>query len=265
MLKVPWEAPKNPELQPYLKPTELCEPDHPEIPKITAEVVKGAKTPREAAIKIYFFVRDEIKFHFEHPKPSIDVLRSRRGPCFNKANLQVAMLRAAKIPARYRVETFLPQFIFVFIPEALWEMAYEAYKMQSEKPVSNLVPTFFTHGLTEAYVDGKWIGCDATFDKDLLPLAIDWDGKHDLTVTLPWRKAITGTTASSPVKQLKEVFELITQDVLDYINEVINSVREMAETKKYQKFLEVYGKATIKNYETEARKWKEWCEKREKT
>jgi len=33
MFEVPWEAPRDPELQQYLSPTELCEPDHPEIQK----------------------------------------------------------------------------------------------------------------------------------------------------------------------------------------------------------------------------------------
>lgn len=262
MLKVSWEAPKDHELQQYLKPTEFCEPDHPEIQKVTAGVIKGTKTPKEAAMKIHLFVRDEITWQLERPKPSIEVLRSKLGICGNKSNLQVAMLRAAKIPARYRFETWLPQLIFVFIPEPLWEQTYEVYEMMSENPVSDLVPTQFTHGLAEVYLDHRWIGCDATFDKPLQPSAFmfNWDGEHDLTIILPWRKAITGSASSCPVKEFNEALNLVPQDMMDAffdaINENMNSIRAMSDDKKYQLYLEVYGRAIVKKYEIEAQKWK---------
>jgi hypothetical protein len=262
MLKVSWEAPRDPKLQQYLKPTEFCESNHLEVQKVTAEVIKGVKTPKEAAIKIYLFIRDEIKLHFEEPKPSIEVLRSEIGVCWNKSNLQVAMLRAAKIPARYRFETWLPQLIFVFIPEAFWETVYEGYEMVSEEPVSDLVPTQFTHGLAEVYLGDKWIGCDAWLDKPLQPSAFmfDWDGEHDLTGILPWRKAITGSTSSCPVKEMNEALNLVPQDMRNAyfgtMNESMNSIRAMPDDKKYRLYLEVYGKAIVKKYEIEAQKWK---------
>jgi len=267
MFKVSWEVPRHPELQQYLKPTEFCEPDHPEIQKFTAEVIKGDKTPKEAAMKIYLFVRDEIKLHFEGDNPwggqlSIEVLRSKLGECYDKSNLQVAMLRAAKIPARYRFETWLPQLPSVFIPEALWEPVYEVYEMVSENPVSDLVPILFTHGLAEAYLDDKWIGCDAWLDKPLQPSAFmfNWDGEHDLSGILPWRTAITGTSSSCPVKEWSEAAKLVPQDMLnafyDAVNEGMNAIRAMPDDKKYRLYLEVYGKAIVKKYEIEAQKWK---------
>jgi len=271
MLEVSWEVPKDPELQQYLKPAEFCEPNHPEIQKTTTKVIKGALTPMEAAVKIYLFVRDEIKYRVERPEPLEEVLQSKQGFCWNKANLQVAMLRAAGIPARYRAEPFLPQLLFVFIPEAQWRPAYEVYEMVSQKPVSDLLPTVYTHGLAEAYLDDKWIGCDGTFDKDLMPSALmfDWDGRHDLTAVLHWRQAITGTVSSYPVKEYNAALNLVPQDMLgaffDVMNESMNSIRAMPDDEKYRLYLEVYGKAIIKKYEVEAEKWKKYGEESKKS
>ncbi len=266
MFKVSWKAPNSSEIQKYLGSTEFCDPDHLEIQEATAEAIRGALTPMEAAVKIYLFVRDEIKLHFDGPKPSIEALRSRQGHCWDKANLQVTMLRAAQIPARFRAEPLLPQLFFVFIPEAYWEQTYKGYEMVSQKPVSELIPTVYTHGLAEAYLDDRWIGCDGTFDKDLMPSALmfDWDGRHDLTAVLPWRKVITGTAASYPVKEFNEARNLFSQDMRDAfshaLNEGANSVRAMPDGKKYRLYLEVYGKALVRNYEVQAQKWKKYVE-----
>ena len=125
MLEVPWQAPRDPELQQYLQPTEFCEPDHPEIQQVTAKVIEGTKTPKEAAIRIYLFVRDEIKFGMTEPKSSIEVLHDKVGYCWTKPNLQVAMLRAVKIPARYRAETYQPFALTLAMPEEFWEFVWE--------------------------------------------------------------------------------------------------------------------------------------------
>ena len=243
MFEVPWEAPRDPELQQYLRPTELCEPDHPEIQKITAEVIEGAEMPKEAAIKIYLFVRDEIKFGMTEPRPSIEVLQSRLGWCCTKPNLQVAMLRAGEIPARYRAESFLPSALSLIMPEEFWEFIWEQELL---------------HGLAEVYLDRKWIGCDATFDKDLIPstLRFDWDGEHDLTTILPWRKSIAGTPSSCPVKEIEGMMKSWTPEILDIMNERIKLGRAVPDDIKYRVHLEVYGKAIVKYLEREAQKWK---------
>jgi len=250
MLKVPWERPGVPELQQYLRPTEFCEPDHPEIQEVTAQVVGGAKTPKEAAVKIYLFVRDEIKFGMTEPRPSIEVLQSRLGWCCTKPNLQVAMLRAAGIPARYRAESFLPFGLSLAMPEESWEFIWELEPL---------------HGLAEVYLDGKWIGCDATFDKDLIPstLRFDWDGEHDLTTILPWRKSIAGTPSSWLVKEINEMLKSFPPGIFDIMNERIKLGRAVPDDIKYRVHLEVYGKAIMKYLEFEAQKWREWCKESE--
>jgi transglutaminase-like putative cysteine protease len=58
----------------------------------------------EQAIKnIYLFVRDQIKWTVEGLKPAIEVLRGKKGVCFNKASLQIALLR----PWAYQLGTGL--------------------------------------------------------------------------------------------------------------------------------------------------------------
>jgi len=245
MLEVPWKAPKDPELQQYLRPTEFCEPDHPEIQKITAEVIEGAETPREAAIKIYLFVRDEIEYGMTKIRSSTEVLQSKLGWCWTKPNLQVAMLRAAEIPARYRAESFVPSALSLVMPEESWESFWELEVI---------------HGLAEVYLDGKWIGCDATVDKDLTPstLRFDWDGEHDLTTMLPWRKSIAGTPSSYPVKEINEMLKSFPPGIFDIMNERIKLGRAVPDDIKYRVQLEVYGKAVMKYLEFEAQKRREW-------
>ncbi|MCK4698093.1 MAG: transglutaminase family protein [Dehalococcoidia bacterium] len=243
MLEVPWQAPRDPELQQYLRPTEFCEPDHPEIQQVTAKVIEGTKTPKEAAIKIYLFIRDEIKYGMTEPKSSIEVLHDKVGFCWTKSNLQVAMLRAAKILARYRVEPFHPLGGAYILPEEFWEFVWET------EPI---------HGLAEVYLDDKWIGCDATVDKDLRPsaLRIDWDGEHDLSVVSPWRKSISGTPPTYPVKLIEEMMKPMTQEILDLMNKHIQSIRAMPDGEKYRLHLEIHGKAITKYLEREAQRWK---------
>ena len=59
-LKVPWSVPKG--FAQYLKPTPLCDFMAPSIQAKAVEIVGDAKTPQQAAMRIFTFVRDEIKF-----------------------------------------------------------------------------------------------------------------------------------------------------------------------------------------------------------
>ena len=65
------------------------------------------------------------------------------------------------------------------------------------------------HTWCECYLSGKWISCEALFDKELfegmrekgvtaasqIP-SIDWDGENDLIVLKPWEVEDFGTFAS---------------------------------------------------------------------
>ena len=58
-----WQPPEG--MDEYLESTEMCDTDSPEIREKALEIIEDAKTPKEAAIKIFYFVRDDIKFGWD--------------------------------------------------------------------------------------------------------------------------------------------------------------------------------------------------------
>jgi hypothetical protein len=123
------------------------------IPSVVKRITYGAKNDRERMERIYYFVRDEIKFGWVYPQeiPAEEVLKNRKGVCMQKANLLVAMAREAGIKARFHfmyvhktaIEDFLPGF---------------AYKRWVDP---------FPHTFPEVYLNGRWVSMEATFDKEL--------------------------------------------------------------------------------------------------
>ena len=85
--------------------TPYLDAEHPAIVRTAARVTAGAASPRERAVRIHDFVRDQIAFGFAgrfYDQRASDVLRSGVGFCNTKSTLFVALLRAAGIPARQR-------------------------------------------------------------------------------------------------------------------------------------------------------------------
>lgn len=188
-----WQPPGG--MEEYLKPTPLCDSGSEEIERKAQELIKNTATPKEAALKIFCFIRDGIKYalDFVDVKAS-HTLKTRLGTCEHKCKLQIALLRAAGIPARYRrvatrkefLQGIFLGFVYRTIPE---------------------VPNW--HPWCECYPSGKWVSCEAVFDKPLfegmvrrrfgaasqIP-TIDWDGENDLFVTKPWVVEDLGAFAS---------------------------------------------------------------------
>lgn len=174
-----WQAPKV--MEEYLKGTYIIDLDSEVVRKTTREVIDGSKTPKEAAIRIFYFVRDEIKYALT---PQLEkasaVIKRRTGYCVSKATAMVAMLRAANIPARYH---------------------FASLKKESVKGLMGRIGYWFMpktipgHSWAEIYLNGKWIEAEITLDKELhqvmkkkkigmyekedVELEIDWDGEHD--------------------------------------------------------------------------------------
>jgi len=65
-----WQPPEG--MDEYLRPTELCDSNNEEIKKKAQELIKDTATPKEAAINIFYFVRDGILYalDFAHVKAS---------------------------------------------------------------------------------------------------------------------------------------------------------------------------------------------------
>src|SRR6266853_5962024 len=89
----------------YSRPGELIDADHPNIVAY-ARRVAGEGSDREKALRLYYAVRDELRYDpYNTPMKreayrASTTLAAGHGYCVNKAGLMAAVCRAAGIPAR---------------------------------------------------------------------------------------------------------------------------------------------------------------------
>jgi hypothetical protein len=100
-------------------------------------------------------------------------LVQRRGMCTNKANLLVALLRCAGIPAAYGVLRVNARNYFGAVGPAF---------------LTRYVSPESTHVYAAAFLQGRWVKCDPSTDRELASLTshfcqqtqlIEWDGARD--------------------------------------------------------------------------------------
>lgn len=152
----------------FLKPSELCDLGHPLIKRVSSGIVKKSKTLEDVAVRMFYLVRDKVYLALVHPwKTASETLRIGKGSCLTKATLQVALLRAAGIPARFRIMEFKGN-----DPEE-WEGILPPFAISR-------MPERWPHYFAEVFVEGRWVMADATFDKSLIPAIEDWDGRRDV-------------------------------------------------------------------------------------
>jgi transglutaminase-like putative cysteine protease len=159
------------ETEKFLKPTPYIDCDAEPVKEKSWGLVQGIMTQRDKAIRIFYAVRDGIKYTIygkrslpEHFRASY-VLSAGEGYCVQKAILLVALARAASIPARLRFAAIRNH----LMPEELLEKRGTDF--------------FAYHGYTDLYLEGSWIKATPTFDivccqnAGLRP--VDFDGQHD--------------------------------------------------------------------------------------
>jgi transglutaminase-like putative cysteine protease len=143
----------------YLKPTQFIEANNPIIKTKAQELIQDipSNDDIQKAIKIFYFVRDEIPYHVKntrlfYSKPWLKAsatLQRQKGYCIQKSVLLAALARAIGIPARLH---------FVDI------MNYLTPRKFIEEMGRDL---FIYHGFAELYLNGKWIEANVAFDKAL--------------------------------------------------------------------------------------------------
>ena len=200
-----WQSPEG--MDEYLKPTRLCDCDNVRVREKAKDIVNGAETPKEAALKIFYFVRDEILFGLDYPDAKAShTLRKQIGQCFTKSNLQIALLRAVGIPARCH---------YAHIASS------ELVKDITPRFMRSRMPRAMGHPWCECYLSEKWIACEALRDKALfegrlkkglipkeqIPPTIDWDGETDFILSKPIIVEDVGTFPSSD-----EMLEFIAKE-----------------------------------------------------
>ena len=92
---------KIPDMQQYLQPTLILDSNSKEIGEIVDTLI-GNRDHESKVEKIYYFVRDEIKFGYNESDsiPASKVLKDGYGQCNTKGTLFMALLRAVKVPCR---------------------------------------------------------------------------------------------------------------------------------------------------------------------
>lgn len=89
------------EVKEFLESEPLIESDHPEIKRLSMEIVSDAKKPLEKARKLVSWVHDNIEKKPVISVPSaLETLRHRQGDCNEHATLLAALARASGIPAQ---------------------------------------------------------------------------------------------------------------------------------------------------------------------
>jgi transglutaminase-like putative cysteine protease len=182
-------------LEEYLAATSLCDCDDPWLRRKTKEIINGATTPEEKALKTFYYVRDNIRFSMAYSRSKASqILQLGYGECLTKTNAHVALLRAAGIPARMHwvmvqanvLRGLITDFMFRFLAAEV------------------------SHFWAECYLRGHWISCEAFLDRPLyegmltqglitkeqIP-TIDWDGKNDLILLKTWITNDRGSVSSA--------------------------------------------------------------------
>ena len=140
-IDISWDTPAK--MNEYLQATRLVDLDAPTVQETAARLVQGVSTPREAAVEIYRFVRDEVKFGYNHRDaiPASEVLRDGYGQCNTKSVLLVTLLRAAGIPARFHLAQVDKAVQWGVMPPLAYRFA----------------PDGVTHTWVEVHLNGHWI------------------------------------------------------------------------------------------------------------
>ena len=154
-----------------LRPGKFIDSDHPDVVAFAERVAGGARDAVDAAVKLYYAVRDEIRYDpyvaYDAPETyrASAVLAKGRGYCVGKASLLGAAARARGIPAR---------------------IAFADVRNHLATPrLLDLIGTdlFIYHGFTELWLDGRWVKVTPTFNRSLCEKfrirTLDFDGRSD--------------------------------------------------------------------------------------
>ncbi len=155
----------------YLRPGRFIDSDHPLIAAFVEKRAAGESEPLAAAVKLYYAVRDEIRYDpyvaYDDPQNyrASSVLSCGYGFCVGKAALLAAAARARGIPAR---------------------IAFADVRNHLATPrLLSLAGTdvFIYHGITELFLEGRWVKATPTFNLSLCRKfrieALDFDGRAD--------------------------------------------------------------------------------------
>lgn len=153
------------------RPTEFLDYETDAVQTFIDGVVKDrASDKRTMAVELYYAVRDGVFYEVYGADLSPDGLKAshtattKSGFCLHKSALYAAAVRALGIPSR---------------------LVYGDVRnhLASPRLIEHIGGDVFFHGLTQVYLDGKWIKATPVFNKMLCKLygmeALEFDGVED--------------------------------------------------------------------------------------
>lgn len=159
------------EMAPYLRPSHCIDSEAPAVRAFAARVTEGAATARERAVRLFYAVRDEIRYDpygavlTEEGLRATSVLERGSGFCIAKAIVLAAGARAVGIPAR------------LGFADVRNHLTTERLRAQMGTDI------FAFHGFTELHLDGRWVKATPTFNQSLCDRfgvkPLEWDGVED--------------------------------------------------------------------------------------
>ncbi len=161
----------NSETEQYIQPSLTVDSQNKKVIEFAENNAGSSADPRERAVRLYYAVRDKIRYDPYSINLSVEGLKASytlstgRGWCVAKAILLAACCRVFKIPARLG---------FADIRNHL-TTANMRKMMKTD--------VFFWHGYTSIFLDGVWIKATPAFNIELCEKfqikPLEFDGQED--------------------------------------------------------------------------------------
>lgn len=156
----------------YLLPTPFITSADADVVAFAREAVGDAVDERERAVRLYYAVRDEVRYDPWSIRLTPEgftasrCLAERRGFCIPKATLLAAVARASGIPARLGFADVRNH----LAPPRLAEVMGD-------------VTDYLWHAYTELLVEGRWVKATPAFNRELCErfrvAPLEFDGRSD--------------------------------------------------------------------------------------
>ncbi len=158
-------------MEKYLAPTEFIDFDHPRVRAAVQSAVGQARAPREKAVRIFYAVRDGIRYnpwaeaYIRDTNRVSRVLERGDGYCVQKAITLVAFARASGIPARLGLADIRDFLAGGVLLEAMG------------------TNVFVCHGYAEIFLEEEWVKATPAFEVQMCMRRgfrpVEFDGRSD--------------------------------------------------------------------------------------
>jgi transglutaminase-like putative cysteine protease len=155
----------------YLEPTFFIDSDHEIVKDFVIRNISPEMSNKEKAVALFYSIRDQLfysPYDIDFTKNGMkasSIIERKKGYCVAKAVALCAVLRASGVPARLGLADVKNHLTTKRLKEIMG------------------TDTFYYHGYTEIYLNGKWLKATPTFNKELCEKfrvkPLDFDGKSD--------------------------------------------------------------------------------------